>query len=110
MSISEVTTKHSTLEALRRVDFLDGLTIDELEALSSYLVRKTVEPGEAVYRQGDPPDAFYVVGSGEVEIVVEGEAGSEVIATYGRMGDSFGESALTEPSVRFATVKATSRC
>ncbi len=110
MSITTVKTEPSTLEVLRRVDFLDGLTIEELEVLSSFVERKTVAPGETIYRQGDPPDAFYVVCRGEVEIVAENEAGSEVIATYGRMGDFFGESALTEPSARPATVKATAPC
>jgi CRP-like cAMP-binding protein len=60
-----------------------------------------------VVRQGDRPDAFYVVRRGTLQVVEEDpDAGEErVLRTLGR-GDSFGELGLLQGAPRAATVRA----
>ncbi|GBP19805.1 cAMP-dependent protein kinase type I regulatory subunit [Eumeta japonica] len=58
-------------------------------------------PGETVIRQGDEGDNFYVIDSGEVEVLVNGEP----VTTIGE-GGSFGELALIYGTPRAATVRA----
>ncbi|XP_041987549.1 cAMP-dependent protein kinase type I regulatory subunit isoform X2 [Aricia agestis] len=57
--------------------------------------------GETVIRQGDEGDNFYIVDSGEVEVLVNGE----VVTSIGE-GGSFGELALIYGTPRAATVRA----
>lgn len=64
-----------------------------------------VEPGEVVFRQGDAPDALYVVAEGQVEVVAEG-APRERVNLLGE-GDFFGEIGLLSDVVRQRTVAAT---
>ncbi|KAL7287609.1 hypothetical protein TKK_0018255 [Trichogramma kaykai] len=61
----------------------------------------TFMPGEAIIRQGDEGDNFYVIDQGEVEIFVNGE----LVTTIGE-GGSFGELALIYGTPRAATVRA----
>ncbi|XP_049874066.1 cAMP-dependent protein kinase type I regulatory subunit isoform X2 [Pectinophora gossypiella] len=58
-------------------------------------------PGETVIRQGDEGDNFYIVDSGEVEVLVNGEP----VTTISE-GGSFGELALIYGTPRAATVRA----
>ncbi|MBY0279218.1 cyclic nucleotide-binding domain-containing protein [Candidatus Binatia bacterium] len=64
------------------------------------------EPGETVFRQGDPGDLVYSIVSGEVEIIREMPDGEErLLATMGP-GEYFGEMALISDAARTATVRA----
>lgn len=67
------------------------------------------EPGDFIIRQGEPASAFYVIESGEVEVVratLENPAG-EIIAVLGA-GSFFGEQALINNQPRTASVRARS--
>ncbi|XP_045766843.1 cAMP-dependent protein kinase type I regulatory subunit isoform X2 [Maniola jurtina] len=59
--------------------------------------------GETVIQQGDEGDNFYIIDSGEVEVLVNGEP----VTTIGE-GGSFGELALIYGTPRAATVRARS--
>ncbi len=65
------------------------------------------ETGDYVIKQGDPPDSFYVIEKGEVDIIrtsPEKPAG-EIIAVLGP-GNFFGEAALINNQPRSASVRA----
>ena len=64
------------------------------------------EPGDTIYRQGEPGDLVYSIVSGEVEIIREMPDGEErLLATMGP-GEYFGEMALISDAARTATVRA----
>ena len=62
--------------------------------------------GEAIIRQGDSGESMYVVQSGRVEVVQDGEDGSEQHLAYLEAGDFFGEMSVFEKEVRSATVRS----
>ena len=105
MITDSVTTEESALQLLRLIHFFDNLKIEDLERLATLVTFKSFEPGEVIFRQGDPPGDFYIIKQGRVEIVREDSDGSEVIATLSRAGDFFGEMALIEDRPRSATVR-----
>ena len=59
-----------------------------------------------VFRQGDPAANFFVIESGEVEVLRQAEDGSEEVLALLGPGDFFGEMALIEERPRNASVRA----
>ena len=55
----------------------------DLALLESLGTRRSVTPGEYLYRQGDETYDFYVLLSGAVEIVVDTDGPERVIARHG---------------------------
>lgn len=79
---------------------------DSLRWLALRFTSVSVEPGDDAVRQGEPGDAFYIVRSGRLQVVVRREDGSEYsVATLGP-GDPFGEQALVTDDARSASVRA----
>jgi CRP-like cAMP-binding protein/Zn-dependent protease len=98
------------VEAARMIDALplfEDLPVDLLSDLAGRVRLRAAARGQPVVRQGDRPDAFYVVRRGTLQVVEEDpDAGEErVLRTLGR-GDSFGELGLLQGAPRAATVRA----
>jgi CRP-like cAMP-binding protein/Zn-dependent protease len=98
------------VEAARLIDQLpafDDLPEDVLSDLAGRVRLRILRPGEPVFRQGDRPDAFYVLRSGSVQIEDEDPdtGDTRVLRTMGR-GESFGEMGLLGAHRRQATVRA----
>lgn len=98
------------VEAAELIDALpafDDLPEDVLSDLAGRIRLRLLNPGEPVFRQGDRPDAFYIVRQGTVQIEDEDpETGDvRILRTMGR-GESFGEMGLLGAHRRQATVRA----
>ncbi len=93
-------------EILNKVPIFAGLDRKHLKRLSNLMVPRTYKSGETIVKEKDQPAGFFVVASGQVE-VVRGAAGDkpQVLATLGP-GEFFGEMALFEAQARSATVRA----
>lgn len=62
--------------------------------------------GEVIVRQGDPAEAFYIVASGEVDVIREAADGVRVPLARLSAGEFFGELGLLHAIPRTATVEA----
>jgi hypothetical protein len=88
---------------LQRVPMFRTLPLPAVEQVARGLEPVTVAAGQMVFTQGDLGDRYYVIESGEADVVGDGR----VVATLGP-GEGFGEIALLRRSRRTATVVARS--
>jgi hypothetical protein len=84
----------------------EKLPEDELEYIASLVEVQRHPEGSVVVRQGDPGDAFYVVLSGQLEVLQMDKNELERIINYHLAGHYFGEGALLTGKPRAATVRA----
>jgi putative peptide zinc metalloprotease protein len=98
------------VEAAELIDALpafEDLPVEALNDLAGRVKIRQLSRNEAVFRQGDVPDAFYVVRSGTVAVEDQdpdtGDARTIRLLTR---GDQFGEIGLLNAAPRQATVRA----
>lgn len=90
-------------EALREVDLFARLSTAELTSVAEKMRTRTFRAGEAIIRQGDQGDQFFLLREGEAEVIVR-EEGAETTVAILHPGQYFGERALITGEVRNATV------
>ncbi len=91
------------IDLLHQVAMLNVLPLPAIEQLARGLEPVEVPAGHVVFQQGDVGDHYYVIESGDAEVVGDGQ----VVAALGP-GVGFGEIALLRRIRRTATVRATS--
>jgi MFS family permease len=89
------------IELLHSVPMLQPLPLPAIEQLARGLEPVHVFAGQAVFRQGDPADRFYVIEKGRAEVIGDGR----LVATLGS-GEGFGEIGLLRRVPRTAPVRA----
>lgn len=94
------TDKHSFAGA----ELLQGLPARSVERLTERASQINVQAGEWLFHEGDSANSAFIVRSGRVEILTEGDA-LEVIRTVKR-GGVIGELALLARGVRSASARA----
>ena len=88
------------------VTIFSGLSREDVAKILGKLEERSFTAGETIIRQGDQGDAFYLIQTGAVQVVVDGGAGnSEIIAILGPR-DWVGEMALFSGEPRSATIVA----
>jgi CRP-like cAMP-binding protein len=88
---------------LHGVPLFRGLDMASLEQLAALATPLAVAVGEQPIRQGDEGDRFYVIESGQADVLINGFKVRELGA-----GDGFGERALLRNTPRTATIEARS--
>jgi MFS family permease len=91
------------IDLLHRVPMLNVLPLPAIEQLARGLEPVDVAAGRVVFHQGDVGDHYFVIESGEAEVIGDGR----LVATLGP-GLGFGEIALLRRVGRTATVRAAS--
>jgi sulfate permease, SulP family len=95
------------LLTLEQIDFLDGISANELDQLGAVLTLREFNRGDVVCREGDAGDRMWLImkGSVSVRLRTDGHHQSRRIAGLGR-GTTVGEMALVESVPRSATIVA----
>jgi CRP-like cAMP-binding protein len=96
------------VEVLRNIPLFGKLEPAKLKLLAFTSERLTFEAGQALFRQGDPGDAAYIVLEGEAEVQVDTPRGKVTVAVMSRNA-IIGEIAILCDVPRTATVVARSK-
>lgn len=88
---------------------LSGLAPDEIQQLLAPAEHVTLEPGEHLFRQGDASDSAYLVTSGVLSAVLDGESGQSQSVGSVRAGESVGEMGVLTGAPRSLSVVARTR-
>lgn len=89
---------------LRSVDVLQLASTEDLAAVARIAEEVVLEQGTEIYREGDPPDALFVVVEGQVRL----HRGDEEIAVL-EAGEAFGTWALFDESARVSSATTIER-
>ena len=92
---------------LRKVSIFHQLNPEEAQSLESQIVAKSYEKGELIFHRGDVADALYIIKSGEIDISIQSESDTVILATI-TAGNFFGELGLFDGSRRSADARAAS--
>ncbi|MGH7411299.1 MAG: cyclic nucleotide-binding domain-containing protein [Candidatus Methylomirabilis sp.] len=93
------------LQLLEKVSLFAGLSRRHLGKLLVKLFEKEYDPGEAIFLEGEPGKALFIVLDGKVSIGRADDAGEQRLATLAP-GAYFGELALIDDLPRSATARA----
>jgi len=91
------------LDVVERVPIFAPLSLAAKEQIAAELSDATAEPGEAVMREGDTGDHFYIVRDGDLTVTARSEPARPLEGGY------FGEIALLRDVPRTATVTAATK-
>lgn len=86
------------VQAIRRIPRFTGISAEAEAWLCERAHVRTVDKGQAIFYEGDPCTAFYMVLEGEVKVYKVLESGRELILDLFRPGEAFGEVALVDGS------------
>lgn len=97
----------TAVESLRAVPLFSRLRESDLAALSGLLQSRSFSRNRVILFGHDQCEAFYVVRSGHVKVMLIGEDGREVVLSLLGPGDFFGEMALMDDEPYESSVIAT---
>ncbi|CAG0947187.1 putative NTE family protein [Anaerolineae bacterium] len=93
------------VETMRQLHLFSDVPAEALSALASRLVLRHFPTEEAIYTEGTPGDAMYIVESGEVKLMDSAFSDAHLLERA-RAGDSFGEMALLTGRTRAECARA----
>jgi len=99
---------HVGIDWLLEMIFPRDITKIELQR-TEQLKHAHFQKGDSIFQQGEIGDLFYIIESGEVEIVRQEPGKPEEQLAVRSTGDSFGELALLKDAPRAATVRCLSQ-
>jgi len=89
----------AVINMLRSLPIFEGLGEGELRKVARLFKQKLYQPGEVVYKKGDPGNESYIVTRGHVDLCHDGSP--KPLASISN-GHIFGEMALLDGSTRIA--------
>ena len=91
-------------DTIRSIPIFSGLSREDIAKVLGKMEETSFAAGTTIFSQGDHGDAFYLIQSGAVQVVLESGGGkSEIVAILGPQ-DWFGEMALLSGEPRSATI------
>lgn len=86
---------------------LPQLSEEQLIAATAQSENMKFAAGQIIFRQGDPPDKFYIITKGQVDVLrITQKTGQEIHVARLHEGQYFGEIGLLGRTERTATIKA----
>lgn len=82
---------------LAQIPFFTDLPSDELDRLLSELNVVNLQPGEILFREGEPGEHLYIVMKGELEILMAPNTSNELALNVLHEGEYVGEMSLIQP-------------
>ncbi|MFC2046733.1 ATP-binding cassette domain-containing protein [Chloroflexota bacterium] len=83
-----------------------SLTQQQLIWATSMLQPQRYLPGSVIIQKGEPPEKFYIVTRGHVEVILQTSDGQEFMVSRIERGQYFGEVGLIRGDVSIVTVRA----
>lgn len=96
----------NTADLLRQFAFLSPFSQEQLEHIAEIAPRLRYQPGEMIFKLGDPSGAMYLILYGEVKVHRQDEKGEEIVLNKMPAGTVFGELALLSNQPRMASITA----
>jgi rhodanese-related sulfurtransferase len=94
------------VQSILKNSVLRDLPDQEIAELARTLSIRVVEPNEAIFKAGDPPDAFYIIGSGQVRIFIKHKNRTEREFSILGPFEHFGEMSLLTDETRTANAES----
>ena len=91
------------VQVIEHVPLFADLSKREMQQIARLFKERRFGAGETVVQEGSGGAAFFVIESGEAEVLLGGKKHSTL-----KPGDYFGEIALIDEGTRMATISATS--
>ncbi|HEY7219912.1 MAG TPA: cyclic nucleotide-binding domain-containing protein, partial [Candidatus Binatia bacterium] len=92
-------------DTIRSIPIFSALSREDIAKVLGKMEETSFAAGATIFSQGDQGDAFYLIQSGTVQVVIESASHkSEVVALLGPR-DWFGEMALFSGEPRSATIR-----
>jgi putative ABC transport system ATP-binding protein len=90
----------------RLAQVFPALTPAQLIRATHDLAPERYAPGAIILREGEAPDALHIITRGQVDVLVPGPDGVEVVAARMTQGQYFGEIELMSGGRNIATIRA----
>jgi len=100
-----ITDQADAVERMRALHLFTDMPTDALHALAARLVLRQFPIEEAIYTEGTPGDAMYIVEAGEVKLMDTAFSDAHLLERL-RPGEAFGEMALLTGRTRAECARA----
>ncbi|MCP4711806.1 MAG: cyclic nucleotide-binding domain-containing protein, partial [Planctomycetes bacterium] len=101
---------HLMRQRVMNIDMAEAIPIVNptqlIDITAQNQTRQTYKPGEIIIKYGDPADAFYIITSGQAEVINHRPNGTDMVVARLEAGKYFGELGLIRQAKRMATVRA----
>jgi CRP/FNR family cyclic AMP-dependent transcriptional regulator len=97
-------------DALARAPIFSFLKRSTLDAVAREATIRRFAPGELLVKEGEDAVAFFILASGQAEVIKGLDSEGERVLAHLSEGDFFGEMALLDGFPRSASVRAVGDC
>ena len=99
-------TIEEKINVIKRTDVFKNLSEDDFLHIAQVAKVQRFKKNEMIFEENSMADAFYIIASGEVEILKEVEVGPYEVLAVKKSYDVFGEMAVIDDLPRSASIRA----